>query len=128
MFEQSGTAPWSLSQYAGYNAVTGREGLSAAPLGVLRGACRGGTSRAQPRRADASAVATEALQRWARDLPRRGAFAEMDHGERRDARQQLSKPLWDEFELWLKLQRTQVLDGSRIAEAIDATPERAGRR
>jgi hypothetical protein len=30
------------------------------------------------------------------------------------ARQQIGKPLWDEFEVWLKLQRTQVLDGSKI--------------
>lgn len=43
----------------------------------------------------------------------------MDTSQRRQARQQLSKPLWDEFEVWLKLQRTQVLDGTRIAEAID---------
>ena len=35
------------------------------------------------------------------------------------ARQQLIKPLWDELELWLKLQRTRVLDGSKIAQAID---------
>jgi len=47
------------------------------------------------------------------------AFAEMDHDSRRRARQQLSKPLWGEFEVWLKLQRTLVLDGSKIAEAID---------
>ena len=46
-------------------------------------------------------------------------FAEMDESQRRQARQQLSKPLWEEFEVWLKLQRTQVLDGSKIAEAID---------
>lgn len=39
--------------------------------------------------------------------------------ERRHARQVLSGPLWEEFEVWLKLQRTQVLDGTKIAEAID---------
>lgn len=44
---------------------------------------------------------------------------QMDDAQRRQARQQLSKPLWDEFEVWLKLQRTQVLDGGKIAEAID---------
>lgn len=31
----------------------------------------------------------------------------------------LSRPLWEEFEVWLKLQRTQVPDGTKIAEAID---------
>lgn len=67
----------------------------------------------------ASAVATEALQRWARIYHAEGAFAEMDDDTRRRARQGLSKPLWDEFEVWLKLQRAQVLDGTKIAEAID---------
>jgi hypothetical protein len=64
-------------------------------------------------------VATEALQRWARIYHAEAAFAEMGNDERRQARQQLSKPLWDEFQVWLKLQRTQVLDGAKIAEAID---------
>ena len=64
-------------------------------------------------------MATEAVQRWARIYRAEAAFAAMDHDSRRRARQQLSKPLWDEFEVWLKLQRTQVLDGSKIAEAID---------
>jgi hypothetical protein len=59
------------------------------------------------------------MRRWARIYHAEGAFAEMDHHSRRQSRQQLSKPLWDEFEVWLKLQRTQVLDGGRIAEAID---------
>ena len=67
----------------------------------------------------ASAVATEALRRWARIYHAEAAFAEMGCDERRQARQRLSKPLWDEFEVWLKLQRTQVLDGGKIAEAID---------
>ena len=72
---------------------------------------RGGSS--------ASAVATEAMRRWARIYHAEGAFAEMDAEQRRQARQAMSKPLWDEFEVWLKLQKTQVLGGSKIAEAID---------
>jgi hypothetical protein len=64
-------------------------------------------------------VAAEALQRWARLYQAEAAFAGMEEGVRKQARQQLSRPLWDEFEVWLKLQRAQVLDGSKIAEAID---------
>ena len=67
----------------------------------------------------ASAVAAEAMQRWARIYRAEGAFGEMSHDERRQARQAVSRPLWDEFQMWLKLQRNQVLDGSKIAEAID---------
>ena len=59
------------------------------------------------------------MRRWARIYHAEGAFAQMDESQRRQARQCFSKPLWDEFEVWLKLQRTQVLDGSKIAEAID---------
>ena len=59
------------------------------------------------------------MRRWARIYHAEGAFAEMDDDSRRQARQQLSKPLWDEFEVWLKLQRTQVPRGSKIAQAID---------
>jgi transposase len=39
-----------------------------------------------------------------------------DSADRPDS---VERPLWDEFEVWLKLQRMQVLDGSKIAEAID---------
>jgi transposase len=59
------------------------------------------------------------MQRWARIYHAEGTFALMAPHERRQARQQLSKPLWDEFEVWLKLQRAKVLDGSKIAQAID---------
>jgi transposase-like protein len=60
----------------------------------------------------ASAVVTEAMRRWARIYHAAAAFAEMDHDSRRQVRQKLSKPLWGEFKVWLKLQRTQVLDGT----------------
>ncbi|EWS53759.1 MULTISPECIES: IS66 family transposase [unclassified Methylibium] len=106
-------------QYAAYNAVLDAkiypQRKSAACAAHARRRfeelSRGGDS--------ASAVATEALRRWARIYHAEAAFAEMGHDERRQARQSVSKPLWDELEVWLKLQRTQVLDGTKIAEAID---------
>jgi hypothetical protein len=64
-------------------------------------------------------VATEAMLRWTRIYRTEAAFAEMGCEERRHARQVLGRPLWEEFEVWLKLQRTQVPDGTKIAEAID---------
>jgi len=67
----------------------------------------------------ASAVALEALQRWARIYHAEGSFVQMSAEQRRQSRQVLSRPLWDELEVWLKLQRRRVLDGSKIAEAID---------
>ncbi len=106
-------------QYAGYNGVMDAKvypqrkaaACAAHARRYFEELSRGGSS--------ASAVATEAIQRWARIYHAEGTFAEMDAEHRRQARQALAKPLWDEFEVWLRLQRTQVLDGSKIAEAID---------
>ena len=106
-------------QYAGYNGVLDAkvypQRKSAACAAHARRRfeelSRGGSS--------ASAVATEAMLRWTRIYRAESAFAEMGCEERRRARQRLSRPLWEEFELWLRLQRTQVPDGTKIAEAID---------
>jgi transposase len=106
-------------QYAAYNAVLDAKlypqrrsaGCAAHARRRFEELSRGGHT--------ASAVATQALQRWARIYHAEGAFAKMDDATRRQARQGVSKPLWDEFEIWLKLQRSQVLDGTKIAEAID---------
>jgi transposase len=106
-------------QYAGYNAALDtkvypqrRSALCAAHARrYFEELSRGGSG--------SSAVATEAMRRWARIYQAEAAFAEMDENQRRQARQQLSRPLWDEFQVWLRLQRTQVLDGSKIAQAID---------
>jgi transposase len=111
-------------QYGGYNAVLDAKRYpqrkSAACAAHARRRfeelSRGGRAGHS---ASASAVATEAMQRWARIYRAEAAFSGMSHEERRQARQAVSRPLWEEFEVWLKLQRTQVLDGSKIAEAID---------
>jgi hypothetical protein len=106
-------------QYAGYNSVLDakvypqRKAAACAAHARRRfeELSRGGNS--------ASAVATEAMLRWTRIYRAEAAFADMGCEERRHARQALSRPLWEEFEVWLKLQRTQVADGTKIAEAID---------
>jgi transposase len=117
--EQAWNGTLITDQYAGYNGVLNAkvypQRKSAACAAHARRRfeelSRGGSS--------ASAVATEAMRRWSRIYRTEAALAEMGCEERRHARQVLSRPLWEEFEVWLKLQRTQVLDGSKIAEAID---------
>ena len=106
-------------QYAGYNAVLDTKVYPQRKSAVCAAHARRYFEELSRGGHSASAVATEAMRRWARIYHAEGAFAEMDHDSRRQARQQLSKPLWDEFEVWLKLQRTQVMDGSKIAQAID---------
>jgi transposase len=106
-------------QYAGYNAVLDMKVYPQRKSAVCAAHARRYFEELGRGSHSASAVATEAMHRWARIYHAEGAFAEMDHDSRRQARQQVSKPLWDEFEGWLKLQRTQVMDGSKIAQAID---------
>jgi hypothetical protein len=106
-------------QYAAYNAVLDtqvhpqRKGAACAAHARRRfeELSRGGGG--------ASSVALQAVQRWARIYRAEAAYADMGEAQRREARQRFSKPLWDEFALWLRLQRRQVLDGSQIAQAID---------
>jgi hypothetical protein len=106
-------------QYAGYNGVLDtkvyplRKSAACAAHARRRfeELSRGGNS--------ASVVAIEAMLRRTRIYRAEAAFAHMGYDERRHARQVLSRPLWEEFELWLKLQRTQLPDGTKIAEAID---------
>lgn len=88
-------------QYAGYNGVLDAkvypQRKSAACAAHARRRFeelgRGGNS--------ASAVATEAMLRWTRIYRAEAAFAEMGCEERRHARQVLSRPLREEFEVWL---------------------------
>jgi transposase len=67
----------------------------------------------------ASPVALEALQRLARIYHVEGYFAGMTAQERGQARQRLTRPLWEELHVWLRLERQRVAEGSRIAQAID---------
>lgn len=71
-----------------------------------------------PRNAGASAVALEALQRWARIYHAEGCYASLSAEDRHEARQRVSKPLWNELQAWLRLERTRV-GGRAILEAID---------
>jgi transposase len=70
-------------------------------------------------KASTSAVAEEALQRWARIYHVEGNFAQLAPEQRLDGRQRLSRPLWQELQAWLRLERARVPDGSRIAQAIN---------
>ncbi len=109
-------------QYGGYNAVLDTKRYPQRKSAACAAHARRRfeeLSRGGRAGHSASVVATEAMHRWARIYRAEAAFSEMSHEERRQARQAVSRPLWEEFEVWLKLQRTQVLDGSKIAEAID---------
>jgi transposase len=69
--------------------------------------------------AGASPVAVEAVQRLARIYHVEGHFAVMTPEEHLYGRQRLSRPLWDELHLWLRVERSRLADGGRIALAIN---------
>ncbi len=106
-------------QYAGYDAVLDARvfpGRTAA--GCVAHARRKFEELAKPG-AGAIAVALEAMQRLARVYHVEAHLKDMTAEERLDGRQRLSRPLWEELHIWLRLERSRVADGSRIAQAID---------
>ena len=100
--------------YAGYDATLSLEGrLTANCLAHAR------RKFDELVKANASAVAAQAIQRIA-GLYRIEADAKvLDCEQRLQMRQERSKPLWQELHAWLQFERTRVPDGSAIAKAID---------
>ncbi len=67
----------------------------------------------------ASPIALEALQRLARIYHVEGYFAGMTPEQRHEGRQRLSRALWEELRVWLRLEQSRVAAGGRIAQAIN---------
>ena len=70
-------------------------------------------------RANASPVAMQAIQRIAGLYRIEQEARAMTAPDRLHSRQLRAKPLWDELQVWMKLERTRVADGSGIAAALD---------
>lgn len=70
-------------------------------------------------KANASEVAAQAIQRIAWLYRIEADARELTAEQRLQLRQDRSKPLWQELQVWLQLERTRVPDGSAIAKAID---------
>jgi transposase len=66
-----------------------------------------------------SEVAKEAIKRIGWIYHVEGQFEGMDAQQRLAAREQLTRPLWKELHVWLKLERRRIPDGGSIAAAID---------
>ncbi|WP_310733005.1 IS66 family transposase [Azohydromonas australica] len=69
--------------------------------------------------AGASNVAEEAIEYFARIYHVEGRLGSLAPDERLAMRQALARPIWDELDKWLKLQRKLVPDGGTTANAID---------
>jgi transposase len=104
-------------QYAGYDAaLDARVYPARQAAGCVAHARRKFDELA---RHGSSPVASEAIRRIGRIYHVEGQFAGMGAEQRRAARQELTRPLWQELRLWLELERRRVPDGGTTAAAID---------
>ena len=71
--------------------------------------------------AGASPVGLDAVRRFARIYEVEGGLKDLSDEERRRQRQRLARPLWEELQQWLALERRLVMDGGAAAKAIDYT-------
>jgi transposase len=99
--------------YDGYDAALSVEGRSAAH-------CVAHARRKFDElvKANASVVATQAIQRIAWLYKIEAAARELTSEERLRMRQERSKPLWEELHVWLQLEHKRVPAGSAIDKAI----------
>lgn len=72
-------------------------------------------------KARTSALADEAIVRFADLYAIEAGLIGLRDEERRQQRQQLAAPRWAELQVWLQLERRRVLDGGPAAAAIDYT-------
>ena len=102
-------------QYGGYDAVLNRRVYPQR----IAAHCAAHARRKFDELLGTSEVAKEAIKRIAWIYHVEGQFEGMDAQQRQVAREQLTRPLWKELHVWLKLERGRVPDGGSIAAAID---------
>jgi transposase len=102
-------------QYAGYDAVLDKRVYPQR----IAAHCAAHARRKFDELLGTSEVAKEAIKRigWIYHVERQ--LDGMDAQQRLAAREQLTRPLWKELHVWLKLERGRVPDGGRVAAAID---------
>ncbi|MEH3085472.1 MAG: transposase [Xylophilus ampelinus] len=71
--------------------------------------------------ADTSLVGDEAIRRFAGIYAVERALAGLSDEARRNGRQALARPLWEQLGAWLQLERQRVADGGSTAAAIGYT-------
>lgn len=101
-------------EFKGYEAVLRLDGRTAA--GCLAHARR---KFDELIKVNQSPVAQQAVQRIAWIYRIEQEARHLCAEARLDMRRQRSKPLWEELQIWLQLERTRVPEGSAIAKAID---------
>ena len=113
-FLKGWTGTLVVDAYSGYDAVLAMDGRSTAY-------CLAHARRKFDElfKANASAVAAEAIGRIAWLYRVEADARELPSQERLQMRCERAKPLWEALHLWLQVERRRVPDGSAIAKAID---------
>jgi transposase len=113
-FLKGWTGTLVVDAYAGYDAALALDGRSTAY-------CLAHARRKFDElvKANASVVAAQAIQRIAWLYRIEADAKELTPEQRLRMRQERSQPLWEQMQVWLRLERTRVPDGSAIAKAID---------
>jgi transposase len=111
--------PWHgtlvCDQYAGYDAALDKRVYPQR----IAAHCVAHARRKFDELVSTSEVAKEAIKRIGWIYHVEGQFDGMDAPQRLAARNQLTRPLWNELHVWLKRERGRVPDGGSIAGAID---------
>jgi hypothetical protein len=102
-------------QYGGYDAVLDKRVYPRR----IAAHCAAHARRKFDELLGTSEVAKEAIKRIGWIYHVEGQLEGMDAQQRQAAREQLTRPLWKELHVWLKLERGRVPDGGSIAAAID---------
>ena len=102
-------------QYAGYDAVLDKRVYPQR----IAAHCVAHARRKYDELVGTSEVAKAAIKRIGWIYHVEGQFDGMNAQQRLAAREQLTRPLWKELHVWLKLERGRVPDGGSIAAAID---------
>ena len=102
-------------QYGGYDAVLDKRVYPQR----IAAHCAAHARRKFDELLGTSEVAKEAIRRIGWIYHVEGQLAGLDAPQRQAARDQLTRPLWQELHVWLRLERGRVPDGGSIAGAID---------
>ena len=102
-------------QYGGYDAVLDKRVYPRR----IAAHCAAHARRKFDELLGTSEVAKEAIKRIGWIYHVEGQLEGMDAQQRQAAREQLTRPLWKELHVWLRLERGRVPDGGSIAAAID---------
>jgi transposase len=102
-------------QYAGYDAVLDKRVYPQR----IAAHCAAHARRKFDELVGTSEVAKAAIKRIGWIYHVEGQLGGMDTPQRLAAREQLTRPLWGELHVWLRLERGRVPDGGAIAAAID---------